>query len=87
VYLTQERQIEIDEFLRSFPDGGATSKSKSLVVPVGIVKSNDGCVVATATLKSYRGPRNVSGMMKKPRISLSGLGIQRSLTATRTRKR
>ena len=42
MYLTQERQIEIDEFLRSFPDDGATSKSKSLVVPVGIVKSDCG---------------------------------------------
>ena len=41
MYLTQERQIEIDEFLRSFADG-ATSKSKSLVVPVGIVKSDCG---------------------------------------------
>jgi len=43
VYLTQERQIEIDEFLRSFPDDGATSNSKSLVVPVGIVKAKTGC--------------------------------------------
>ena len=43
MYLTQERQTEIDEFLRSFADDGATSKSKSLVVPVGIMKANDGC--------------------------------------------